>query len=270
MEYTRIRDLAGYGKAPPHARWPGDARLAFNVVINFEEGAEHSPLDGDETAESYLCEIVSLRPAPRGRRLYASESNYEYGSRVGIWRLVHLLQERQMTATVWAVGQAVERNPEPIKEMAKSGFEIASHHYRWIDYTDVPENVERDHIKKTIDAIVDVTGDRPVGFFHWSCPNSRRLIVEEGGFLYDSEESNDDLPYWIEVCGRPHLILPYTYDNNDFRYSNLPGWGTGKDFLDYNVATFDQLMEEGRLAPKMLTLPLHARISGRPGRAREL
>jgi allantoinase len=268
--YGASRDFVGYAGTPPDPHWPNGARLAVSVVINYEEGAESAVSNGDERAESYLLEYISLSPPPVGQRLLAAESVYEYGSRVGIWRLISILTERGLTATVWAVGQAVEKNPLPVQAMAKAGFEIASHHYRWISYQEIPEVQEREHLHKAVTAIEDAIGARPVGFYHWSGPNTRRLVVEEGGFLYDSEAYNDELPYWVEVAGKPHLVIPYTMDNNDFRYSHLSGWATGEDFFSYNKATFDQLYEEGERTPAIMTVGLHARLSGRPGRARAL
>ena len=266
-----VRDFVGYGAAPPDPHWPAGARLALSLVICYEEGGEHAISNGDAHSENHLLEYISLSPPPVGQRLLAAESIYEYGSRVGIWRLIRVLTERKLTATVWAVGKAVERNPLPIQAMAKAGFEIASHHYRWIDYQEMPEAQEREHILKSVVAIKSAVGKRPVGFFHWCGPNSRRLIVEEGGFLYDSEAYNDELPYWVEVTGKPHLVIPYALDNNDYRYAHLTGWwATGEDFFYYNKATFDQLYEEGDKTPRMMTLGLHARLSGRPGRARAL
>jgi len=266
----RPRDFVGYGNSPPNPRWPKGARLALSLVIAYEEGGERAISNGDDCSETHLCEAVALSPPPVGKRLLGSESIFEYGSRVGIWRLIRILTERCLTATVWAVGQAVERNPLPVQAMAKAGFEIASHHYRWIDYQEIPEAQEREHLRKAIAAIEKAIGIRPVGFFHWCGPNTRRLVVEEGGFLYDSEALNDDLPYWVEVVGKRHLVIPYALDSNDWRYSALPGWATGEDFFNYNRATFDQLYEEGEHAPKMMTVGLHARLSGRPGRAHAL
>jgi peptidoglycan/xylan/chitin deacetylase (PgdA/CDA1 family) len=262
------RDLVGYGESPPDPKWPGGARLALSIVINYEEGGEQAITNGDARGETHLLETVSLNPGPLGQRLLESESIYEYGSRVGVWRLIRLLTERHLTATVWAVGLAVEKNPLPVQAMARAGFEIASHHYRWIDYQEVPEAQEREHVRKAVAAIQNATGVRPVGFFHWSCPNTRRLVVEEGGFLYDSEAYNDELPYWIKVTGKDHLIIPYVLDCNDWRYATLPGWVTGDDFLNYSKATFDQLYEEGERSPRIMTLALHGRLSGRPARAR--
>lgn len=264
------RDFVGYAGSPPDPKWPDGARLALNLCINYEEGAESAVSNGDERGENYLLEYVPLEPPPLGERVLTAESLYEYGSRVGIWRLIRLLTERRLTATVWAVGQAVERNPLPVQAMAEAGFEIASHHYRWISYQQVPMAQEREHLRKAIAAITTAIGRRPVGFCHWSGPNTRQLVVEEGGFLYDSEAYNDELPYWVQVQGKSHLVIPYMLDNNDFRYSHLSGWSTGEDFFDYNKATFDQLYEEGQRTPGMMTLGLHARLSGRPGRARAL
>ncbi len=270
LKHEPVRDLVGYAGAPPDPAWPNGARLALSLVINYEEGGESAVANGDERGEDRLLEFISLTPSPAGERLLASESIYEYGSRVGIWRLMRLLTQRNLTATVWAVGQAVERNPLPVKAMAEAGFEIASHHYRWIDYQQMPEAQEREHLRKAVIAIQNAIGTRPVGFFHWCGPNTRRLLVEEGGFLYDSEAYNDELPYWVEVSGMPHLVVPYMLDNNDFRYSHLCGWSTGEDFFDYNKATFDQLYEEGKTMPGMMTVGLHGRLSGRPGRAHAL
>jgi peptidoglycan/xylan/chitin deacetylase (PgdA/CDA1 family) len=263
-----VRDFVGYGDARPDPQWPGGARVALSLVINYEEGGESNVLDGDERAETWLLEYISLNSVPAGQRMLAAESHYEYGSRVGIWRLMRSLAERGLTATVWAVGRAIEQNPRPVQAMDRLGFEIACHHYRWISYQEMPEEQEREHLLKAIDAIRRAIGKRPVGFYHWSGPNTRRLVVEEGGFLYDSEAYNDELPYWTVVGGKHHLVIPYALDNNDFRYSHLSGWATGQDFFEYNKATFDQLYEESEHTPGMMTVALHARLSGRPGRAR--
>lgn len=265
-----VRDFRGYGATPPDPNWPNEARLALSLVINYEEGGESATTNGDAHGENQLLEYISLEPPRPGQRLLAAESLYEYGSRVGIWRLVRLLTERKLTATVWAVGCAVEQNPVPVQVMAQAGFEIASHHYRWVSYQQMPETLERLHLSRAIAAIENAVGVRPVGFYHWSGPNTRRLIVEEGGFLYDSEAYNDELPYWVEVSGRSHLVIPYMLDNNDFRYSHLSGWATGDDFFRYNKDTFDQLYEEGAHSAGIMTVALHARLSGRPGRARAL
>jgi peptidoglycan/xylan/chitin deacetylase (PgdA/CDA1 family) len=240
------------------------------LVINYEEGAERSVLEGDPHGETYLADTGPQAPPTPGQRMLTNESIYEYGSRLGIWRLMRIITERGLTATVFACGRAVEINPEPVVEMHRSGFEIASHHYRWIDYANVPIHEEADHLRRSVAAIEQATGERPVGFYHWSGPNTRRLVVEEGGFLYDSEAYNDELPYWTEHAGKCHLVIPYALDTNDYRYALPSGWTTGDDFLAYAKATFDQLYEEGATTPGLMSLGLHARLSGRPGRARAL
>ncbi|MCT2532106.1 allantoinase PuuE [SAR92 clade bacterium H231] len=262
------RDFIGYGETPPDPQWPNGARLALTIAINYEEGAESAIPNGDDYSETYLSESMSLTQPPVGYRDLSVESIYEYGSRAGIWRLIRLLTEREMPATVWAVGQAIEKNPLPIIAMAKAGFEIASHHYRWISYYVMSEQEERNHLKRAIAAIKETVGTRPQGIYagRYSL-NTRRLIVEEGGFLYDSDAYGDDLPYWTTVSGKPHLIIPSMLDNNDFRYAHFSGWATGDDFFNYNKATFDQLYQEGAQSPKMMTIALHGRLSGRPGRA---
>lgn len=265
------RDLIGYGEQPPHPQWPNKARLALSLVINYEEGAESAIPNGDDYAENYLLESMALSAPPKGVRSVGAESIYEYGSRVGIWRLLSLLQQRQMTATVWAAGQAVEKNPLPVIAMAKAGFEIASHHYRWINYHGMPRDQEREHLRLAVSSIEAAIGQRPTGIYAGRfSDNTRALVIEEGGFSYDSDCYNDELPYWVEVAGKRHLLIPYTLDNNDFRYAHFSGWATGEDFYAYNKATFDQLYLEGMTAPKMMTVALHARLSGRPGRAEAL
>jgi peptidoglycan/xylan/chitin deacetylase (PgdA/CDA1 family) len=262
------RDFIGYGRVRPDPQWPNGARLAVNFVINYEEGSESAIDNGDEVSEEKLLEFIYMTPFPRGERMLGAESMYEYGSRVGIWRLLRLLTERRLTATVWACGLAVEKYPEPVRAMADAGFEIACHHYRWVSYQNAGEEAEREHLRKAIRAIAQAAGKRPVGFLHWSGRNTRRLVVEEGGFLYDSDAYNDELPYWVDVGGKQHLVIPYMLDNNDARYGYLPGWRTGDDFLAYNKATFDQLYEEGASTPGMMTVAFHTRLSGHPGRAR--
>jgi putative urate catabolism protein len=262
------RDLVGYGGNWPEARWPGGARLAVNFVINYEEGSEYAIPNGDEYSDVYLAEIAATFQPPPGRRLLAFESLYEYGSRVGAWRLLDLFTERKLRATVFAVGQAVELNPAPVQAMAQAGFEIACHHYRWIDYWDMPEAEEREHLGRAVAALERAAGRRPVGFYGGRTSlNTRRLVAGEGGFLYESDAYNDELPYRTDVAGRGLLIVPYMLDNNDFRYASLPGWGSGEEFYQYNRATFDQLYAEGARSPRMMSVGLHCRLSGRPGRA---
>lgn len=264
------RDVVGYGASPPHPEWPGGARVAVQFVVNYEEGGEGCVLHGDKASEHLLSEIVGAAPL-EGVRHMNMESLYEYGSRAGFWRLHRLFTERDMTCTVFAVAMALERNPEAAKAMVDAGWEIASHGYRWIDYQYVDEDTEREHIRKCVAIQEKVTGSRPLGLYQGK-PNSqtRRLCVEEGGFLYDSDAYNDELPYWNTEHGRPHLVVPYTLDANDMRFATPQGFNSGDQFFTYLKDTFDQLWDEGATAPKMMSVGLHCRIVGRPGRARAL
>jgi len=260
------RDLVGYGADPPRVRWPDDARLALSFVLNYEEGGEASILHGDPAAEAYLHEVAGTPPLA-GRRNLNVESIYEYGARVGFWRLRRLFVERGLTLTVYAVGMALERNPAAARAMVDAGFEVASHGWRWIDYQDVPEDEERDHIRRAVEVIQRLTGARPVGWYTGRIsPNTRRLVVEEGGFWYDSDSYADDLPYWVEVGGKPHLILPYTLDNNDMKFALANGFNHGEQFFRYLRDAFDSLYEEGARTPRMMSVGLHCRLAGRPGR----
>lgn len=264
------RDFVGYGRNPPQAQWPGGARVAVNFVLNYEEGGEYTPLDGDPCSEGYLHEIVGA-PATVGARNLNTESMYEFGSRAGFWRVHRLFTERGIPLTVYGVGLALERNPEAAQAMAAAGWEVASHGWRWIDYHGMPEPEEREHIRRCIETVQRLTGRRPVGWYTGRISdNTRRLVAEEGGFLYDSDSYADELPYWLKVAGSPHLVIPYTLDCNDFKYFLPNGFSTGDDFLTYAVDTFEQLWEEGAHRPVMMSVGLHGRISGRPGRARAL
>jgi putative urate catabolism protein len=264
------RDFVGYGERPPYAAWPRAARLAISFVLNYEEGGEHSPLDGDAATEPIMHEIVGA-PAAEGRRTLHIESMYEFGSRVGFWRVHRLFTERELPLTVFAVGQALERNPEAARAMGAAGWEVVGHGWRWIDYGEVPEEVEREHIRRTNATIDRLCGQRPVGWFTGRASEStRRLAVAEGNLLYDSDSLADELPYWVEVEGRPHLVVPYSLDCNDFKFLLWNGWVTGDDFYRYMLDTFDQLYEEGAKTPRLMNVGLHARIVGRPGRARAL
>jgi len=261
------RDLVGYGGRPPDPRWPGGARLALSFVLNYEEGGERTPLEGDPQAESFLHEVVGAPPTV-GRRDLNVESMFEFGSRVGFWRVQRIFARYGFPLTVYAVGQALERNPQAARAMAEAGFEVASHGWRWIDYWDMPEEEERAHIRRAIEAIERLCGRRPVGWYTGRVSeNTRRLVVEEGGFLYDSDSYADELPYWLSVAGRDHLVIPYTLDANDSKFLHANGFVTAGDFLDYLVDSFDQLYEEGG---RMMSVGLHCRICGRPGRARAL
>ncbi len=261
------RDLIGYGPRPPHPRWPNDARIAVSVVLNYEEGAEYCVLHGDAHSESVLTDLGAVEALPNARNLNV-ESNFEYGSRVGFWEIMRILRSRRVEATVYAAGMALERNAEAAAEIAQSGFEVAGHGQRWIDYQCVPEDVERAHILRNIDIITRLIGRRPLGWYTGRPgPNTRRLVTEIGGFLYDSDAYNDDLPYWTLVSGRRHLIVPYSFDTNDSRLQRGGDFGTGDEFFNYCRDAFDWLYRmgiEGR--PRMMSIGLHGRIIGRPGR----
>lgn len=260
------RDMAGYGRTPPDPRWPGGARIAVQFVINYEEGGENTVLHGDPASEAFLSEIIGAVPLT-GQRNLNMESIYEYGTRAGFWRLHRLFTSRGVPVTVYAVGMALARTPEAGAAMVEAGWEVASHGWRWIDYQDVPEAVERDHLQRSIAAIRAATGTDPVGWYTGRVsPNTRRLVVEHGGFLYDSDSYADDLPYWDHSHGRPHLIIPYTLDSNDMRFATAQGFNTGEQFFAYLRDAFDTLYAEGAEAPKMLSIGLHCRLVGRPGR----
>ncbi|HTI96361.1 MAG TPA: allantoinase PuuE [Rudaea sp.] len=264
------RDLIGYGAQPPHARWPNDARIAVQFVINYEEGAENCILNGDAASEAFLSEMVGTPPRT-GVRHMSMEWLYEYGSRAGFWRLQRLFVERGLTATVFAVGLALEKNPDAAQAMVDAGFEIASHGWRWIDYQYMDEAVEREHIGLAVRAIERVTGARPLGWYTGRCsPNTRRLVAEYGGFLYDADSYADDLPYWELVDDKPQLIVPYTLDTNDMRFVAPQGFNSGEQFFNYLKDAFDVLYAEGAQRPKMLSVGLHCRIAGRPARTAAL
>ena len=263
------RDFVGYGEHPPHAQWPGGARLALSFVLNVEEGAEHSIPDGDDHSETMTLEVVGAHPVP-GRRVLHFESMYEYGSRAGFWRVHRLFTERGLPLTVFAAGQALERNPEAAAAMGRAGWEVIGHGWRWIDYGDVPEEVERADIRRTNETIERLCGQRPVGWFTGRVSlATRRLAVAEGA-CYDSDSFADELPYWVAVEGKPHLVIPYSLDANDFKFALPNGWTSGDDFAAYLLDTFEQLYEEGARTPRLMSVGLHSRVIGRPGRARAL
>ena len=260
------RDLHGYGATPPDPHWPGGARLALQIVLNYEEGGENCVLHGDPASEAFLSEIVGAQ-AREGVRHMSMESLYEYGSRVGVWRLKKLFDRYNIPVTVFAVGMAVERCPEPVKALYEAGHEICSHGYRWIDYQDVSETTEREHMQKAIRVIEETTGERPLGWYTGrTSPNTRALVVEEGGFLYDADDYSDELPFWDRRHGRPQLVIPYTLDANDMRFATAQGFNSGAQFLQYLKDSFDVLYAEGANSPRMMSVGLHCRISGRPGR----
>lgn len=261
---TLPRDLIGYGANPPAAQWPGGARVAVQFVINYEEGAENSVLNGDKGSEAFLSDMVGAGSHPA--RAMAMESLYEYGSRAGFWRLHRLFTARDVPVTVFGVAAAMAMNPASVEAMLKADWEIASHGYRWIDYQYLTEEVEREHIARAIELHTRLTGARPLGWYQGrTSPNTARLVVEEGGFVYDADSYADDLPYWDVRHGKPQLIVPYSLDANDMKMVALNGFTEGDQFFRYLCETFEQLREEGG---RMMSVGLHARIAGKPGRAR--
>jgi putative urate catabolism protein len=268
VEYPR--DLIGYGRHPIHSQWPNQARVAMQFVINYEEGGENCILHGDPASETFLSEVVGAPPF-MGLRHMSIESCYEYGSRAGFWRLYRMFTERQIPVTIYGVAMALERNPEAVTAMQAANWEIASHGYRWIDYKYFSEAAEREHLKQAIAIHTRVTGSRPLGWYTGrDSANTRKIVVEEGGFLYDSDSYADDLPYWNHAYGKPHLVIPYTLDNNDMRFATPQGFNSGDQFFAYLRDAFDVLYGEGDTAPKMMSIGLHCRLAGRPGRAAAL
>lgn len=263
------RDFVGYGPHTAHVVWPNKARIALNFVINYEEGAESNILDGDEQSESYLTDLPGVIPL-KGQRNLSAESLFQYGSRAGIWRLLSLFDKENIPITLFATGLALERNPPLVDRLKQSQYEIAGHGYRWINYREVTEAIEREHIQKTIEYI-RTQCNRPVHGWYTGrrSQNTRRLICE-AGLKYDSDSYADDLPYWTNVNERKHLIIPYQLDTNDARYAMYPGWTSGIDFYEYLKASFDNLYREGEQFPKMMSVGLHPRLSGRPGRCEAL
>ena len=264
------RDLVGYGRNPPHPRWPGGARIAVSFVLNYEEGAENSVLHGDPASETFLSEIIGA-PAFADRHL-SMESIYEYGSRAGVWRLLRLFQDRGLPLTIFGVSMALERHPEVTRAFVELGHEIACHGLRWISYQSVDEVTERAHLAEAVGIIRELTGQSPLGWYTGrDSPRTRRLVLEHGGFLYDSDSYADDLPYWVDAPdGRPHLVIPYALDSNDMRFATAQGFNSGSQFHDYLRDAFDVLYREGDPrgcdAPRMLSIGLHCRLAGRPGR----
>lgn len=265
------RDLIGYGRTPPHPEWPGDARIAVQFVINYEEGGESCILDGDKASECLLSEIVGAQPWP-GQRNLNMESIYEYGARAGFWRLWRLFTARRMPVTVYGVALAMARNPEAVAAMKEAGWEIASHGLRWLEYKDFSEEEEREHIRECVRIHTEATGERPLGIYQGKpSVNTLKLVMEEGGFLYSADSYADELPYWVEGPNGPHLIVPYTLDANDMRFATAQGFNSGDQFFTYLKDSFDMLYAEGVAgSPKMLSVGLHCRLVGRPGRAAAL
>ena len=270
--WTPSRDLIGYGAQRPDPRWPGGARVAVQCVINYEEGSEYNNADADGRTELGLAEAPGGR-VPPGRRDMAFESMYEYGSRVGFWRLMRLFQERGLPATIFGCAVALQRNPQVVAAIGAAGFDICCHGYRWEEHFAMTPDEERERIRLAVASIQSLTGQRPLGWYCRFGPseNTRRLLVEEGGFLYDSDAYNDELPYWVEVAGRQHLVVPYTMDANDGKFAAAAGgFSSPRDFSDYLIACFDQLYAEGAHSPGLMSVGLHARMAGRPARAHAL
>ncbi|UCV02421.1 allantoinase PuuE [Dechloromonas denitrificans] len=264
------RDLIGYGRRPPHAAWPGGARIAVQFVLNYEEGGENCVLHGDAGSEQFLSELFN--PASYPDRHLSMESIYEYGSRVGVWRILREFEKRGLPLTVFGVGMALQRHPELTAAFVELGHEIACHGWRWIHYQNVDEATEREHMQLALDSIQKMTGQRPLGWYTGrDSPNTRRLVVDDGALLYDSDYYGDDLPFWTEVTKSdgtpvPHLIVPYTLDTNDMRFSLPQGFSHGDPFFQYLKDSFDVLYAEGDESPKMLSIGMHCRLLGRPGR----
>ena len=260
------RDFRGYGPKPPDPRWPGGARLALSFVLNYEEGGEHSLLNGDPHSEIYLHEVPG--GTPRRDRDLSTETQFDYGARAGVWRVLRLFAERNLPLTIYAVGRALELNPDVGAAFAAAGHEVASHGWRWIDYRNVPEHVERTEIARCVEVITRTTGVPPVGWYTGRISTrTRRLVAEHGGFLYDSDSYADDLPYYVRLAGKPLLVIPYTLDNNDMKFAVPPGFTANAGFTQHLTDSFDLLRREGG---RMMSVGLHGRLSGRPARAAAL
>ncbi len=277
------RDLRGYGKTPPHAAWPNGARIALQLVLNYEEGGENNVLHGDAASETFLSEIIGAQAFPN--RHLSMETIYEYGSRAGFWRLMREFEARRIPVTVFGIAMAMQRHPEAVAAMLEGGHEIACHGLRWISYQMMDEATERAHLIEAVAQFREMTGAAPQGWYTGrDSPNTRRLVVEHGGFVYDADSYADDLPYWVDVETRtgtaaggdaasllkPHLVVPYTLDTNDMRFAAMQGFNSGTQFFDYLKDAFDVLYKEGNPAglnaPKMLSVGLHCRVVGRPAR----
>lgn len=264
------RDLIGYGNNPPYADWPNQARVAVQFVLNYEEGGENCVLHGDAGSEQFLSEMFN--PASYPDRHLSMESIYEYGSRVGVWRFLREFERRGLPLTVFGVGMALQRHPELTQAFVEQGHEIACHGWRWIHYQNTDEAIEREHMRLALDVIEKMTGERPLGWYTGrDSPNTRRLVVDDGRLLYDSDYYGDDLPFWTEVTRSdgqtvPHLIVPYTLDTNDMRFALPQGFSHGDPFFQYLKDSFDVLYAEGDERPSMLSIGMHCRLLGRPGR----
>jgi|TARA_B100001971_G_scaffold79132_1_gene72932 putative urate catabolism protein len=263
------RDMIGYGSKEPRVTWPNNAKLALQIVLNYEEGAENNILHGDKNSETFLSEIIGAK-AIKDRHINM-ESMYEYGSRRGFWRIHKLFQEKKIPVTIFGVAMALERNPEVCNAIKNGNYEIACHGWRWIDYQNVKKSVEKKDMKLAIKTIKKIFGERPLGWYTGRCStNTRDLVFEDGGFLYDSDSYSDDLPYWEYKKNKKQLIIPYTLDNNDMRFATNQGFNSGDQFYTYLKDSFDALYDEGKTNPKMMSVGLHCRLIGRPGRFQAL
>ena len=269
MKKKYPRDLIGYGSKNLNVKWPNDAKIALQFVLNYEEGGEKCILHGDKTSEVFLSEIIGAQPI-KGRNLNM-ESIYEYGSRRGFWRIHDLFKQKKIPLTIFGVGMALERNKEICKAIKKANYEVASHGWRWIDYQNVSKIKEKKDMKLAINSIKKNFGQRPLGWYTGRCsPNTLDLVIDEGGFLYCSDTYNDDLPYWIKKGNKKQLMIPYTLDNNDMRFATNQGFNSGDQFFSYLKDSFDTLYLEGKNSPKMMSVGLHCRLIGRPGRIQSL
>ncbi|MDB4084571.1 allantoinase PuuE [Candidatus Pelagibacter sp.] len=269
MSKKNNRDMIGYGYNDFKVVWPNNARLAVQIVLNYEEGAENCVLNGDKQSEVFLSEIIGAQPI-KGRHINM-ESLYEYGSRRGFWRIHKLFQEKKIPITIFGVGMALEKNPEICEAIKSSDYEVASHGWKWIDYQNIKKSEEKKHMKLAIQTHKKIFGERPQGWYTGRCsPNTRDLVFEDGGFLYDSDSYSDDLPYWEVRNKKKQLIIPYTLDNNDMRFATNQGFNTGDHFFTYLKDSFDALYEEGKTSPKMMSVGLHCRLIGKPGRIQSL
>lgn len=264
-----IRDFVGYGRGQPQFEWPGGKRVALSLVVNYEEGGENCVLDGDACSEALNSDVAGAQPR-RGRRNLAVESHYEYGSRVGHWRILDLLRECKIPATYFAVSSALEKHPEAARSIVEEGHEVVSHGARWIDYDTVDRETESQHMKQSLDVIERLCGVRPVGWYTGRVSTNTRSLAQKHGLLYDCDAYNDDLPYWTRTTNCPHLVLPYSFDCNDMRFATAPGFNTPDHFIGHLQRTLDCLRRESTTHPKMMSIGLHLRLAGRPGRAEAL
>ena len=269
MDKKYLRNMVGYGSKNIRVKWPNNARIALQFVLNYEEGAENCILNGDKNSEVFLSEIIGAQPI-KGRHMNM-ESIYEYGSRRGFWRIHKLFQEKKIPLTIFGVGTALEKNKEVCNAIKKSNYEVASHGWRWIDYQNFTKSKEREHMKLAIKSIKRIFGKRPLGWYTGRCStNTLDLVMEEGGFSYCSDSYSDDIPYWVKKGNRKQLIIPYTLDNNDMRFATNQGFNCGDQFFKYLKDSFDALYNEGKSNPKMMSVGLHCRLIGRPGRIQSL